>query len=383
MLWLALSALQACTLEALQRWLSKQLQDQVLGDTAIFGCLVTVAAWRVQRFWKKILSLRRGVHKHRKRVKFARWNSWWREGRLSATITGKLNLRRWVVLSYSVCTHRCVTSGPLAWEPTVLKLSVGSAECSYHLRLGFPCNIARLRKKRPEEREGEISADSRQFVDLQCFSCWRSAVSYQFSFLMRNDIGVVIEHLEEATHWTGLGIRRWLSFFDSFASAMYLIAAWSLSPPFWQEPRIVWLQAKDLLRLQVAPKKQLCLLYFARSLGCAGKIEKGRRHLTVWPSWPVAGCQSVILLILFGYYPVISSLLLASFTISRPDAITWISHAYQKRTIHRFDAEPMQDIEEGGPPFRHELRIVVCFEGWSQLQPSWSSRCRVFDSRDM
>lgn len=332
MLWLALSALQACTLEALQRWLSKQLQDQVLGDTAIFGCLVTVAAWRVQRFWKKILSLRRGVHKHRKRVKFARWNSWWREGRLSATITGKLNLRRWVVLSYSVCTHRCVTSGPLAWEPTVLKLSVGSAECSYHLRSGFPCNIARLRKKRPEEREGEISADSRQFVDLQCFSCWRSAVSYQFSFLMRNDIGVVIEHLEEATHWTGLGIRRWLSFFDSFASAMYLIAAWSLSPPFWQEPRIVWLQAKDLLRLQVAPKKQLCLLYFARSLGCAGKIEKGRRHLTVWPSWPVAGCQSVILLILFGYYPVISSLLLASFTISRPDAIdmdiTCIPEAY-------------------------------------------------------
>ena len=40
---LALSALQACTLEALQRWLSKQLQDQVLGDTAIFGCLVTVS----------------------------------------------------------------------------------------------------------------------------------------------------------------------------------------------------------------------------------------------------------------------------------------------------------------------------------------------------
>lgn len=61
MLWLALSALQACTLEALQRWLSKQLQDQVLGDTAIFGCLATVAVWRVQRFWKKILSLRRGV----------------------------------------------------------------------------------------------------------------------------------------------------------------------------------------------------------------------------------------------------------------------------------------------------------------------------------
>eukprot|EP00434_Breviolum_minutum_P035747 symbB.v1.2.031654.t1/scaffold3698.1/size51789/2 len=77
-----------------------------------------------------------------------------------------------------------------------------------------------------------------------------------------NDIGVVIEHLEE-------------------------------------EPRIVWLQAKDLLRLQVAYKPMPAI--FCETLGCAGKIEKEEDNLT--------------------------------------------------------------DIEEGGPPFRHELRIVVCFEG--------------------